>query len=187
MSIIIPSCPTGCNSKLNPLAQDPCTPQVSIGEINRIYMMSAGGMPLTTWGTPGLAAELLSRIDNTATTVDSIIELILSADMPAASGDMIDIADNKKFYLPKTFTINFQIDDVNETVHDFLRFTECNQVVKIWYANPDWIWGGNDGIEVNVTMNDVIERGSKGRYTIQGVITWESKFTPERDVNPFAS
>lgn len=187
MSIVNPTCPTGCNSQINPMTQDPCAPLVSIGELNRLYVMAAGGAILTTWGTAGLAAELLGRIDNTASTVDSIVEIIMSGDVPAAAGDMIEIADNKKHYLPKTHTINFQIDDVNQTVHDFLRYMECNQVVKLWYANPDFIWGGNDGIEINMQMNDVVERGSKGRYSIQGVITWEAKFTPERTDNPFAS
>ena len=109
MSIVNPTCPTGCNSQINPITQDPCTPFVSIGELNRLYIMAAGGAILTTWGTAGLAAELLGRIDNTASTVDSIVEIIMSGDVPAAAGDMIEIADNKNIICRKHLQLIFKL------------------------------------------------------------------------------
>jgi hypothetical protein len=109
------------------------------------------------------------------------------ADMPAATGDVIDISDNRKFCVPKTFTINVSVDDVNAVNHEFLRQLECNTHVRVWYANPDFIWGDNDGVAAVMQLNDVVERGNKGLYTFQGTIQWDAKFTPRRDDNPFAT
>lgn len=180
MSIEInPICPTGCTDELPDFNFSECAPQVYFGEIEKIYLAPADETPFTDWSD---ASEWITKIDNTSD--GKIRELTVAADLPAAEYDVIDISARRKVMSTSTFTINLTIDDLSDENYEAMRWTECNPTVKMWFADKNHLYGGNVGLTANIMLKEVIERGSKAMKTIQGVITWESKHSPERISNP---
>ena len=184
MSVQLPVCPTGCSSILPAMDFDACAPEISFGEIRKIYLMAFDGANLLNWES---LAVWVARIDNDdILDDDSIRELTVSADLPVGESDEIIISDNRRIASPKTFSINTDIDDVSDLNYDFMRVTECGTLFKMWYATEDKLFGGNTGITVNVNMSYLIERGFKSIQKITGTFVWESQFSPERTTNPMA-
>ncbi len=107
-------------------------------------------------------------------------------DLPPAETDEIEISLGRKIQTPATFTVNYEIDDVTQDNYDFMRWLECNTVFKIWYSANEVIFGGNEGIEVNLQGKYQIERGQKSVQKIVGTAKWENKFSPVRTTNPMA-
>ena len=184
MSVNNPTCPTGCDSYLIDVDFNYCDPDIQFGEIDHIYVMAQTGSNLNNWEN---LAEWNTRkaLDPTADT-DAIIDLHVSGDLPVAENEEIEITLARKIYTPSTFTINFDIDDVSDDNYEFMRWLECNTVFKIWFSANEVLFGGNTGIEVNLTGKYMIERGQKTYHKIQGIAKWENKFSPERTTNPMA-
>lgn len=176
-------CPTGCDNFQVPVVDyDDCNPEVSFGEIEKIYIASMEADDLTNvWDV----SEWASRIDNEVTGDDDAIrELTVSADLPAGEFDIVEISNRRKVTSPNTFTLAVTIDDNSDLNYEFMRWTECNPKVKMWYATQDHLYGGNEGIRVDIMLKEVIERGNKALKTLQGTISWEDKFSPQRIPNP---
>src|SRR5690606_24691815 len=112
----------------------------------------------TDFTDPG---EWTEAIDNTSSTIGSVRELTVSADLPAAESDVVEISNRRKVHTPSTFTINVTIDDVSEANYELMLWTECNTRVKVWFATKDHLYGGNAGIEANIMLRPIIERGAK--------------------------
>lgn len=182
MSTYNPTCPTGCDSFLIDVDFDYCDPSIEFGEIDHIYVMAQSGSDLADWESLTVW-NARKALDPTSDT-DAIIDLTVMGDLPVAETDEIEISDGRKIQSPSTFTVNFDIDDVSEDNYDFMRWLECNTVFKIWFAANEVLFGGNDGIEVNLTAKYQIERGQKSIQKIVGTAKWEGKFSPERTTNP---
>jgi hypothetical protein len=125
---------------------------------------------------------------NLSDTADNKIRtLIVIGELPeperlevATSGDRIAIGY-------KTFNLNFAIDETNDTNYNFLLQTECGGKFLIWYETSDgMLYGGNDGIEVSIVLNQPIPRERNAIVTIVGKATWKSKFSPYRCDSPMA-
>ena len=81
--------------------------------------------------------------------------------------------------------MNFTIDDVSEENYEFMRSTECGGKYRLWYETKGgYMYGGNDGIKVSIVMDDVLNRGVDEIETLNGVVTWRNKFSPERVKSP---
>ena len=182
MSVINPTCPTGCDSNVPSVDFDYCAPEVYLGEIKRIYVASNDAAAFTDVTD---AAEWATRLSETGTGADDIRELYVSADLPAPTRDVIEIDQGREIYPPAAFTLNVDIHDLSDLNYEFMRTTACNTAVKIWYATEDHIYGGNDGISnVNVILENMIERGQRTIQKITGTFTWDYKFQPQRTANP---
>lgn len=180
MSTIL--CPTGCDDFIVPAVNfSDCDPEVFFGEIEKIYVAAVDVTPLTNWWD---AAEWATLIDNDALTGDEIRELTVSADLPAGEFDITEISNRRKVSSPNTFNLAVTIDDNSDLNYEFMRWTECNPKVRIWYATQDHLYGGNEGIRADIMLKEVIERGNKSLKTIQGTVSWEEKYSPERIPNP---
>lgn len=185
MSIVNPSCPTGCSSILPVVNFDLCDPNVSFGEIETIYMGAGDAAAFTDWTD---LSEWTARIDNLDTVdPDKLREFHVMADLPAATADEIVISKGRKVYSPATHTINVDIDDLTQENYEFARTTSCNVQFRVWFFTKSYMYGGNDGILANVTLRPVIERGQKSINKLSGTITWEAQFSPERAESVFAS
>lgn len=182
MSVINPSCPTGCSDFLPVVDFDNCNPEVFFGEIRKIYLASLDADIIADWTS---ATDWLARIDNSdVADINSIRELTVSADMPAGEEDVIEISNKRKVSTPATFTINITIDDNSDLNYELMRWSECNTTVRAWYATDSHLYGGETGVQADLMLKEVIERGNKSLIRIEGTLTWESKYSPERCDNP---
>ena len=181
MSII---CPTDCDSLLYPVNFDDCAPQFEFGEINRIYVASRGADDFSAWDELGEWTARLSE-DGTITDVDTVVELVVRGSWEAAEEEEIEVSDFRKAYSPSSFTVNFEVDDLSDENYEFMRWLECNPGVKIWIGAGRHIWGGNEGIVAQLRLNQEIPmEGRKGIHKLVGMAKWESRFHPERALNP---
>lgn len=131
-------------------------------------------------------AEWTARIAQTGGNYASIREMTISGDMPVAEAGEIEISNKRKIYPPKKFTINFTVDETSDLNYEFMRTTGCNHRFKVWTVTDDHIYGGATGITVDIKMDQQIDRGNQSVQVFTGVITWESKFAPERNDSPWA-
>lgn len=177
-----PICPTDCTSALAPVLFSDCAPEVIASEIKRIFVAKSNASPLTDWTT---ATEWTERLEEATTTANAIRPLTVIGDKPAPSSVTKDISNNRKWVVGKDHTINFTIDDVSKENYEFMRSTECGGKYRIWYeTHGGMLYGGNEGILVTMVVDDVLNRGVDEIETLNGVITWRNKFTPERTPSP---
>ena len=184
MSVNNPTCPTGCDSYLIDVDFDYCNPDIEFGEIDHIYVMAQTGSNLNNW--ENLAEWNTRKALDPTSDVDAIIDLHVMADQPPKEQEEIEISLGRKIYTPSTFTINYDIDDVSDDNYEFMRWLECNTVFTVWYSANETLFGGNTGIDVNMTGSYQVERGQKSLQKIVGTVKWESEFSPERTTNPMA-
>lgn len=182
MSIINPTCPTGCDSNVPAVDFDYCNKIILFGEIKKIYVASNDAADFTDVTD---AAEWASRLSENGTGADDIRELYVSGDLPEPERESVEVDQYQKVWTPATFTVNFDVFDLTDTNYEFMRTMYCNTAVKIWYATETHIYGGNAGIEnANLNLNHVIERGSKATEKFTGMLTWDYSFPPQRTDNP---
>lgn len=184
MSVINPTCPDNCGALVPVVDFDICAPEIYFGEIQHIYVASGEADPFTDVED---LSEWTARLADTATSAEeSISDLHVVADLPAAAADEIIISLGRKINSPASHTINVDIDDVSAANYEFARTTSCNSLYRVWFATESHIYGGTDGILANVNLRPVIERGQKTINKLMGAVTWEAQFSPERHTNPFA-
>jgi len=186
MSSINPVCPTGCSSILPDVSFDLCNPNVSWGEIQRIFVGMADANPFGAGAWTDLSLWTAALALATSET-NAIRQLYVSADLPAATADETVISLGRKIYSPATHTINVDVDDLSQENYDFMRTLGCNLQFRVWFMTEDYMYGGQDGILAIFTMRPVIERGIKSLNKLSGTITWEDQFSPERAVSVYAS
>lgn len=179
----VPTCPTDCNSLLPVNSYDICKQTIATGEIERIYLANGNAECFTDWAS---SVEWLARISETSMDPDAIRQFRGIGDLPAAANDETEISLGQKYYGEKTFTVNFDIEDVSAENYAFLRYLECQTTVKLWFESGGYLFGGNCGEDVNINVNYQIERGQKTLHHIMMVITWDNAFSPERTVSPIA-
>lgn len=180
---IIPTCPTDCSSIIPDVEFSECSPKVLFGEIKNIYIAAINAADFTDIES---LAEWATRLNQTGGSVDSIRKLTVAGDMPLPDSTEIVGTGGRKFYPPKNWTVNFDIDDNTDSNYEFARTTGCNQRYKMWIEADNYIYGGATGIECDMQINPSIERGLQSIHKLVGKITWSSKFAPERHDSPFA-
>lgn len=181
MSLVTITCPTDCNNYLPPFDMSVCDPNVDFGQIDRIYITGQGA-GLSDWTD---AAEWATRLDNTTEDNDNLIRYLhVAGDQPAAESTENEISLCRKVYSDKKFTLNFDIDETNITNNDAMRLVECGGTFTAWFAAGQYMYGGTDGIDVQITMNNVITRGCDSLNLISGTVKWQAKHHPEKIVNP---
>lgn len=179
----LPTCPTDCSSALAPVSFSKCNPDINLSEIRRIFVMKANGAAFTDWK---LATEWTTRISETSVTGDDAIRpLTVIADKPAPAAVVKEISNGRRQNVAKDHTINYTIDDVSPENYEFMRTIECGGLYRIWYETEGgYIYGGNTGILVTLTGDDLLNRGRDEIETIAGTATWRSKFHPDRELSP---
>jgi hypothetical protein len=178
-----PTCPNNCDFTLPAVNFDDCAPVVAYSEIRRIFIGKKAAAAFTNWLAAG---EWTTRISETSTSGNDYIRpLTVIGDKPAATSVVKQISNNRRKVIGKDHVINFLIDDVSAENYEFMRALECGGEFRFWYeTSGGYIYGGNEGFVAQVDMNDVLNRGVDEIETIQGIITWRTKFSPERGVSP---
>jgi len=184
MSIINPTCPTGCSTVLPSVDFDLCDPAIYFGEITHLYIAAGDAAAFTDVED---LAEWTARLSEDSVDPDAIREFNVIADLPAATADEIVISLGRKVYSPATHIINVDIDEVSDLNYEFARMTSCNTQYRIWFGTPNHVYGGTDGILASLNLRPVIERGIKSVNKLMGTAQWDAKFSPERHDSPFAT
>lgn len=184
MSTYNPTCPDDCSSLLNEVTFNECAPAVSFGQIDYVYLARREAASFVDWTS---LTEWTARVSNDSVDPDAIRELRVIGSKDAPDRTPIEISGGRKVHPPATHTITFAIDEVNEDNYDFLRTLECNGYYKMWYSKGEYLYGGNDGIDIEVIMMyDEIPEDSKDLNRFRGTAEWEYQYHPERCANPMA-
>lgn len=179
----VPTCPQDCSSALPVVDFDKCNPKIHLSEIRRIFIARANTEAFTDWK---LATEWTTRLSETDIDNDAAIRaLTVIADKPAPTAVTREISNGRNITVAKDHVINYTIDDISKDNYEFMRVIECGGQYRIWYETEGgFLYGGNDGILVNATGDDILNRGRDEIETIAGTFTWRSKFHPDRVTSP---
>lgn len=178
-----PTCPSGCSAILPDLDFNYCSPVNTFGEINYVFLAAIDAECFTDWTS---ITEWTNRLSNTSGDPDAIRFMHVKADIPVGERDTIETSLCRKVKTPASYTINIEVDDLSDLNYEFMRQSQCSVTFRMWYATPDYIFGGNCGVEVVLNLDYVIERGCKSIHKIMGTATWEDPFAPQRAANPLA-
>ena len=177
-------CPNNCETELPEVRFSKCSPTIVLSEIVRIFLGKQSTEPFTDWKS---ATEWTTRLSENGTTANAIRPLTVIADKPAGSPVVKEISNGRKYNLRKDFTINIEIDDVSEENYEFMRVTQCGGEYKLWFETAGGrLYGGNEGIDASLVLDNVLGRGKDEIEKITGTATWGDKFSPEMCVSPIA-
>ena len=184
-------CPDSCTDQIAEMLFNLCAPDWNEGGIPNIYFTNIGYPITATEGdSAAIRAEFLARISNSSVAANAIRQLTTLGDKPAPTKTEIQLSANRKIVTSKEHVINFVIDETNLTNYGFLRTLECGLKYLCWFVNGKYMNGGDaqfvDGIEVSVTLDDIIPQSDKELNTYVGTITWSSKISPTKMLNPLA-
>ena len=183
MSVFNPTCPTDCTNTLPALDFNYCAPENIFGEIQKIYIAPGDA---TAFIDVEDLAEWTARLSNITLGDINIIrwmDVIASKDAPEYTE--LELSLDRKRLSYKTHKISFKADDVSQSNYDFMRQLECGGYFKIWYSvSGGKMFGGNDGILASITADFIIPETNDELATIQGMIEWKSKFSPEMTDDP---
>lgn len=163
---------------------DYCTPEINYGQIDRI-LLGNEGYPLDD---PTDLAEWTDRVDNDdIVDASKIRQLFVIGDKPAPESSVQKISLGRSVYGTKKHTINIKIDETNDDNYNLVQWLEDHSGVtfRCWYTAGKYLYGGADGIPVNINLDDVIPEASDALDLFIGKLTFEGK-TPDRILNPMA-
>mgnify|MGYP001212048190 FL=1 len=183
--LILPTCPTGCDTGLPAVDFDICAPELHFGEIEKIYIAAGDADDFTNVED---LTEWTDRLSETEfVTGNEIRELTVIGDLPEPEQTEQTISGDRTVVGFKQFTLNFSIDETNDVNYNFLLTLECNIAFKFWYETADgMLYGGNEGITATLRVNQVIPRDRNEYVTFVGTAKWKSRTSPLRCVSPMA-
>lgn len=168
--------------ELPPVDFDHCEPEVKLSEIQRIFIGKVGGAPFTDYSN---ASEWDERISETDTGINAIRVLTVIGDKPVPTTTKKDISGGRKIITRKDHLINATVDEVTEANHAFLQDVESGKRFKMWYETAGgFMFGGNSGIDIEISGDMVLARGSGEIQLYQYQITWASPVTESRILSP---
>jgi len=178
-----PTCATGCLDEelvLPDFLQDDCVPEVNFGQISEIFL----GIP-GNYFTTGNLAEWTARL--AATDATRLIRLLVIGDRPRSTAAApLELSGGRKKSVPRDFTINASIDDVNPTNHAAIRQIQCGGNFQLWYKTLDgkYYFGGLQGMRAFIDGDMVIPREKAGAITYELTVTWSGQFMEEMTAYP---
>ena len=183
--IVLPDCPTTCAGVLGSVNFDDCAPEVHFGEISKLYLavLDEVGQPFASQAEFDSLAHWATHIDETSTADGAIREFTVIGDQPEPEQTETYISGDRTIQGYKKFILNLEIDETNDTNYNFLLLSECGGKYKAWYATADGIvYGGYEGLEVSLKMNQVIPRERSTIVKIMVKVSWSSKTHPLRQL-----
>jgi hypothetical protein len=182
--LLLPTCPTSCAGSLPAVDFDDCAPELHWGEVSKLYIAAVTAADFTN---VELLAEWTTRLSETLTGADTIRELTVLGDLPAPEQTEQAISGDRTAVGFKTFTLPFDIDETNDINYNFLLTYECNMKVKVWYETADgMLYGGNEGIEATLRMDQIIPRERTEIVKFTGSLKWKNEHSPLRCESPMA-
>lgn len=179
MSYPIITCPTDCTYEVPAIDMDECAPFVDFDEIDHIYLTGLD-QGLADWTD---LAEWTARLDDTGTDIDDIRDFHVRAELPKPEYNVVDISLKRTVESEKNFSINATIDETNTTNYDAMRLMQCHVRYLMWFSAGRFMYGGTNGIEVDVQANPIITLNDE-LNTFELILTWDANHSPERIDNP---
>lgn len=175
-----------CNPVALPAAEaDFCAPEIDWGQVEYLYLGNDGEAAFSDWTT---VTEWNTRLDN-ADVADSskIRTLHVIGDKPATEKNKIDFSLGRSVYTDPKHTLNARTEEVGDLNYALVQFYEENQgqTVRIWWSDGKYLYGGNEGVQANITMEYIVPESKEELKYIQVTVTWEG-LSPARTVNPIA-
>lgn len=180
-----PPCPQNCATELPSVDFSKCAPILHTGQIQYVYITNVGNS-LTDWTS---AVEWASRLSNSSSAADAIRTLYVIGSKPKPESNTTIISLGRRVTSKKTHTIPVKVDETNAVNYEFVRQNECNGGGQYlgWFETSDGqLHGGNSGIIWSMTLDYIIPEDDKAYCTFEGVITWDSLFTPQRIDSPIS-
>lgn len=185
--IVLPTCPTTCGGTLGAVDFDDCAPEVHFGEIAKLYLWVLDEVPFASQAEFDSAAHWATHISDSGVTAGSIREFTVIGEMPEPEVTETPISGDRMISGFKKFSLNLEIDETNETNYNFLLLSECGGKYKACFETADGIiYGGYQGLEVSLKMNQVIPKERSGVVKIMTKVTWSSKTHPLRQISILA-
>ena len=183
MSVLyVPPCPSTCSGSVPEVSFNECAPEYHWGEISKIYLSESDFVGFTDVSD---LAEWLANLHDSGD--DKIRTLIVIGELPEPETTEVPTSGDRIAIGYKTFNLNFIIDETNDANYNFLLMSECGGKYLIWYETSDgMLYGGNDGIEVSLRMNQIIPRERTAIVTLSGKFSWKSLQSPFRCESPLA-
>lgn len=181
----LPTCATGCENPPAIVEFDNCNPFTRSGPIEYLYLR-ARGSAFADWTDP---AEWAGAISNSGTGPDVIREFHGIGTWAEAASNDIQISGDRTITGVKTFTIQFTVDETNDTNYQWVRENECNGNYSIWFedstlSEDSRLYGDNPGIKGFVKANFTIEADQNAIHKIIITVTWKSRFHPDAIPSP---
>ncbi len=172
----LPTCPTDCTGQIPSVLFSDCAPEFHSGQIRYLYFARADAADLTDVTN---LPEWLSRLSLDGTDADVIRRCTVIGEKPVPEKSELKVSDGRFYYMNKTHSVNFEIDETNETNYGLLLWLECNIRLKFWYETfGGKLYGGNTGELVSVTLDDQIPREATDIEKYIGTAKWEKKTHP---------
>lgn len=159
-----------------------CEPDIKLSEIQRVFIGKIGSEPFNDWTQ---AEEWTERMSESSTSINAIRPLTVIGDKPAPAATKKEISNARKINTRKDHTLNFTVDEVTATNHEFLQGVEGGKRFRLWYETAGGLmFGGNNGIPVELTGDMVLKRGAGEIMGYEYVATWISPTTESRCDSP---
>lgn len=161
-----------CNLTALPVAgvQEYCDPTYNFGGFCDILIGAQPFADITD------LAEHTTRIDNTTgADATKIRRFYIIGDKPAGSTNELVTSGRRRAYAPKIQTINFTVDAYDNDDREFFREIENKGGFQalVWPATEDWRFGGNEGFNGTITVDEIIPSGEQDLHTIVGTVTYK--------------
>jgi len=183
MSVLdYPICPEDCESSLPPVNFDLCAPEVHYGEIAKIFIARADADDFTS---VDIITEWTTRLTEDGTGDDDIRELTVIGELTEPEQTEVQISGDRTVIGFKQFTVDFEIDETNDTNYYFLLNYECDMQNKMWFETADgMLYGGNEGILGSLKLNNIIPRSREEVAKFMGTFKWKAQHSPLRCASP---
>jgi hypothetical protein len=188
MSVVhLPECPTTCAGGLGIVEFNDCAPEIHYGEITRLYLWALDDVPFATHEEFSTMSHWNNHLNNddvapTTPVNQPIRYMTVIGDMPEPEQTETPISGDRIVYGFKKFVLNLEIDETNEHNYEFLLLSECGGKYKAVFETADgMVYGGWQGLEVTLKMNQVIPRERTAVVKIMLRVTWTSRTHPLRE------
>lgn len=171
--------------KLPAVEADFCAPNINWSQVDNVYLGNLEN-PFTDWSS---LTEWTSRIDNTDAGISdtAIKHLHVIGDKPRPERNSVAFSKGRTAHTTPNHTVNLIVDETGDNNYNLIKWLEDNagQKVALWYSAGKYIYGGNEGIEATIVLDDVIAQSDEELNVFQGEAVWEGNH-PERILNPMA-
>ncbi len=179
-----PTCPSDCDAEELPeIESNICNPTLDFSEVDHIYLTQLGN-PLTSVTD---AAEWAARLDDSLgdpADPSHIRTIPCKGAYPEPETNEVEIDQGRTVQGNSKHTVSYKVFDLPDKMYEFMRKTFCGNTWLAWFSAGGYIYGGNSGIQVNVSMKPSITEGVDEPNTLVGTMKWKAKFPPERSANP---
>jgi len=178
MSLVNVICPTDCTYEVPIISMDECNPFVDFDEVDHVYLTAIDG-ELDDWTD---LAEWIARL--LSTDPEPIRDFHVSGELPKPEYNTVKISLKREVESEKKFVLNAMIDETNTINYDAARQLQCHGRYLMWFSAGRFMYGGTDGIEVNIQINPLITKGNEELNLIEMILSWYADHHPERIDNP---